>query len=132
MVTLKPTDSIAMAADIFKVFGIHHIPVVDEKQLVGIISKSDFLFFRRGFLDNDDDQKLEEIRMQNYTVSFIMTKGLGKLEPTDKIVVALEIFRKNIFHAIPVVDKGELIGIITTHDIIENLAKDNKTIADYE
>jgi acetoin utilization protein AcuB len=52
-----------------------------------------------------------------------MTKGLATLSPDDRIDIAIEVFRENILHAIPVVENDELVGLITTHDIIEALAK---------
>jgi len=48
----------------------------------------------------------------------IMVRGLGKLEPDDRINVALEVFSRNWFHALPVVADGELVGIVTTQDVI--------------
>ena len=131
LVTLSPTASIADAAKIFSTKKVHHIPITLEGELIGIVSKSDFLFFRRGFLDNKEDEKVEEIRMNNYQVSFIMTKGIAKLESTDRINVCLELFKENIFHAIPVVDNSKLVGIVTTYDIISQLAADNKAVAEY-
>lgn len=130
--TLTPTNSIADASDMFSKNKIHHIPIVKDDKLVGIVSKSDYLFFKRGFLNDRDDDKIEEIRMQNYEVSYIMTKGIAKLEPTDRINVALEIFKENIFHAIPVVDEGRLVGIVTTFDIINHLASDNEAHMAYD
>lgn len=131
LVTLSPTASIADAAKIFTTKKVHHIPITLEGELVGIVSKSDYLFFRRGFLDNKEDEKVEEIRMNNYQVSFIMTKGVAKLEPTDRINVCLELFKENIFHAIPVVKGSQLVGLVTTYDIINQLAADNKAVAEY-
>ena len=131
LITLSPTASIAEAAKIFKEKRVHHIPITDVGVLVGIVSKSDFLFFRRGFLDNKEDEKMEEIRMNNYQVSYIMTKGIAKLEPTSRINVALELFKENIFHAIPVVSNGKLEGIVTTFDIINQLALDREAVAEY-
>ena len=131
LVTLKPNDSIATAAEVFKTKKVHHIPVVDNGKLVGMLSKSDYLFFRRGFLNNQDDEKIEEIRMQNYEVSFIMTKGIATLESSDRINVTLEIFKENMFHAIPIVDNGQLAGIVTTYDIIKNLAEDKTAVNEY-
>jgi len=130
--TLKPSASIADAAAIFNEHKIHHIPVTMEDELVGIISMSDYLFFRRGFLDHSDDQKVEDIRMNNYEVSHIMTKGIATMESTERINVALEIFKENILHAIPIVDDNRLVGIVTTHDIIAHLAKDNEAYAEYD
>lgn len=132
IITLAPDASIAEAAKIFKAHKVHHIPIVEGEKLVGIVSVSDFLFFRRGFLDNANDEKIEEIRMNNYDVSFIMTKGIGKLEPDQKINVALDVFRKNLFHALPVVEGEKLVGIVTTWDIINHLAEDNSAVASYE
>jgi acetoin utilization protein AcuB len=56
-----------------------------------------------------------------------MTKGLAKLDPEDRINVALEIFLVNRFHAIPVVKNEELVGIVTTYDIIKTLAGQSVT-----
>ncbi|HQU60501.1 MAG TPA: CBS domain-containing protein, partial [Saprospiraceae bacterium] len=48
---------------------------------------------------------------------------LAKLNPNARINVALEIFMENRFHAVPVVEEnGELVGIVTTFDIIKALA----------
>ena len=132
VITLKPSASIAEAADISEKYKVHHIPIAMDGELVGIVSMTDYLFFRRGFLDNRDDKKIEDIRMNNYEVSHIMTKGVATMESTDKINVALEIFKENILHAIPIVDNNLLVGIVTTHDIIANLAKDNVAYAEYE
>ena len=130
--TLTPSATIGDAAKIFDEHKVHHIPIAIDNTLLGIVSMSDYLFFRRGFLDNRDDEKIEDIRMNNYEVSFIMTKGIATMESTEKINVALEIFKENLFHAIPIVDEGVLIGILTTHDIIKNLAKDNEAYAEYD
>lgn len=131
-ITLSPSATIGEAAHIFNNHKIHHIPVTLGGELHGIVSKSDFLFFQRGFLDNREDKQLEDARMNNYAVSYIMTKGVARLQPTDRINVALDIFQKNLFHAIPVVKDSKLVGIVTTHDIIYNLAKDNVAYAEYE
>ncbi|MFT4535833.1 MAG: CBS domain-containing protein [Saprospiraceae bacterium] len=130
--TLPPSATIGDAAKIFDKHQVHHIPIALGKTLLGLISMSDYLFFRRGFLDNRDDQKVEDIRMNNYEVSYIMTKGIATMNSTERINVALEIFKENLFHAIPIVNDDVLVGILTTHDIIINLAKDNAAYAEYD
>ncbi len=131
-ISLNPASSISEASVIFSKNRIHHIPIVEDGKLVGLISKSDYLFFKRGFLDENIDEKIEEIRMNNYEVRHIMTTGIASMEPDERINVALEIFKENLFHAIPIVEGGKLVGILTTLDIISNLAKDNKAYAAYE
>ena len=49
----------------------------------------------------------------------VMTKKLATLEPTDKIGSAAELFLLNRFHAVPIVVNGDLIGIVTSFDILK-------------
>lgn len=130
--SLQSNASISDAARIFEANNIHHIPILEGKKLKGIVSKSDYLFFRRGFLEESQNDQLEQIRMNNYEVSYIMTKGLAKMEPNEKINVAVSLFKENIFHAIPIIENDELVGIVTTYDIIKHIDADNQVIAEYE
>lgn len=124
LITVNEKDKLTAVKDIFDSKRIHHIPVVRFKKIVGIVSKTDFLAFIRGFSQNEEDRFVNDSRLRAYTADEIMTTGLAKLEPTDRIDVALEIFKINMFHAIPVVQEDELVGIITTHDIIKTLAEE--------
>ena len=61
-----------------------------------------------------------------------MKKQLAKVEPTDSIRTVLEVFKLNRLHALPVVENGnDLIGMITTHDIIIALAEEKVELQDY-
>jgi len=125
LITVAPTDKLTIVKEIFDENNIHHLPVVRFKELVGIISKSDFLHFLRGFSPNEEDRFVNFARLKAYNAEDIMTKGIAKLDPEDRINVALEIFMVNRFHAIPVVKEGDLVGIVTTYDIIRTLAKES-------
>ncbi len=131
-VSIGPDETLQAAQDTFDKYKIHHIPVVLNGELVGMLSKSDFSFFKRGFNDESFDNILLDVKLNNYKVKSIMTTGLGKLEETDRINVALDIFRKNIFHALPVVNGNRIVGIVTTQDIINALADDNEAVSKYE
>jgi CBS domain-containing protein len=89
-----------------------------------MVSKSDYLFFKRGFLDDKTDQRIEDIRMNNYELSDIMTRNLVQISSNAPIYEALELFQKNEFHALPVVEKDKLVGLVTTLDIINEILKD--------
>lgn len=131
-VTISPEDNLLAAKDVFEKYQIHHIPVVFEGDLVGMLSKSDFSFFKRGFNDEADDKVLSDVKLNNYKVKSIMTKGLAKLDADDRINLALEIFKSNVFHALPVMESNKIVGIITTHDIIKHLADENIAVNEYE
>ncbi|MCB9081099.1 MAG: CBS domain-containing protein [Lewinellaceae bacterium] len=122
LITVNPADKLTVVKEVFDTHNIHHIPVVRFKEIVGIISKTDFLHFMRGFSRNDEDRFVNYARLRAYSAEDIMTKGLAKLTPNDRINVALEIFLANRFHAIPVTENNDLVGIVTTFDIIKALA----------
>ena len=129
-VTLGPNDDLLKADKLFTDRKFHHLPVIDEGKLVGMVSKSDLLFFKRGF--NQEPAVEENERLQSRKVGDIMVTRLAKLEPTDRINVALEVFKENLFHALPVVENDRLVGIVTTLDIINALADDKGATSEYK
>jgi len=122
LITVNPADKLIAVRKIFDENKIHHIPVVRFRKIVGIISKSDLLYFMKGLGNVNNPVDLNQGRLLITQAQDIMTTGLAKMAPTDRINVALEVFRENILHAIPVVENDELVGILTTHDIITALA----------
>lgn len=117
LVTINPEATLREVKEIFDSHSFHHIPVVNFRKIVGIVSRTDFDRFVGGLKRNNESLDA----LDNTHVEEIMTKGLGKLEPDDRINVALEIFSKNWFHVLPVVQNDELVGIVTTQDIIRAL-----------
>jgi len=119
--TVSSEDNLATVKEIFDQHNIHHIPVLHVRQLVGMVSKTDFEHFMGGLSHFQDDQFVNEHRLKNMKASELMVKRLGKLEPEDRINVAIEVFCKNLFHALPVVQGDELVGMVTTFDILKML-----------
>lgn len=130
LLTVNPKDKLSVVKEIFDAHKIHHLPVVRYKSIVGMVSKSDLLYFIKGAsYESGYDDMLNEARLNNYTAEEIMTSGLAKVSSKDRIGVAIEVFKENLFHAIPVVDNDELVGILTTYDIISSLSiKDQKAV----
>lgn len=121
LVTVNPEDSLLHVKKIFDTHTFHHLPVVRFRKIVGIISKTDFQHFTGGLSHSATDRTVDESWLEQTRAEDIMTKGIGKLEPDDRINVALEIFSKNWFHALPVVQNDELVGIVTTQDVIKSI-----------
>lgn len=123
LVTVTPEDDLSVVKKIFDTHSFHHIPVVHFRDLVGLVSKSDFLAYSNSMLDSGrvdilDDQKL------NFTkVKQIMVTRLGKLEHDDRIEVAIDVFLTNYFHCLPVVKGSELLGLLTPYDILRYISK---------
>ncbi len=127
LITVNPKDKLTAVKEIFEKNKIHHVPVVRFREIVGMISKTDFLHFLRGFKRSDEDRFVDNARLRVYTAEDIMTTGLAKITPNERINVALDIFLENRFHAIPIVENEELVGIITTFDILKALANEEIT-----
>ncbi len=125
LVTILPTDTLDVAKEIFDKQPIHHLPVVRYKKLVGFISKTDILHFIKGVTSSIKEEEAEEARLKTYTVQDIMKTGIATLEPTDRINVALQLFLENRFHALPIVENDELVGMLTTFDIIKLLVEED-------
>lgn len=126
LVTVNPEDTLVRVKEIFDQHNFHHLPVVRFREIVGIISRSDVDHFVGGATHGDAgaDRFVENLRLQRAKAQDIMTKGLAKLEPEDRINVALEVFSINRFHALPVVKDGELVGIVTPFDVLRALAQE--------
>lgn len=116
--TVRSDDSLMTVKELFDQHDFHHIPVVDEDQISGILSKSDFLYFLRGYTNNDIDRFIEAAKLRAFKVEEVMKKELVTLKPGDTIKEALNIFENNKFHCIPIAEEEELKGIITPLDII--------------
>lgn len=132
LVTVNPEDNLAKVKTCFEENNIHHLPVVRFKQIVGIISVSDFNHFLHGFTNNNSDALLESVRLKTWKAEDIMTKKLAKIDVDDAISVALDVFKTNRIHALPVEKNGELVGILTTYDIICAIASEPIRLEDYE
>jgi acetoin utilization protein AcuB len=122
LITVSPADKLSVVKEIFDTHSIHHLPVVRFKEIVGIISNTDFVQFLHGFYPNNDDRFVDHARLHSFSAEDIMTKGMAKLDPEDRINVALDLFLVNRFHAIPVIAHNELVGIVTPYDVMRALA----------
>ncbi len=112
LTTLQPNDKVGRAVEIFKTKRIHHLPIVDNGDLVGLITTHDL--WNKHIAPGD----FEKIAIQD-----IMSKKLIKLTPEDKIGTAAELFLDNRFHALPVVDGTKIVGLITTFDVLRYMFK---------
>ena len=132
LITVRPDDTLKKVEELFTEFKIHHLPVVDKGELIGMVSKTDYLFFKRGFGVSGPEKTYDELRLKTHTVEDIMITGIAKLDSDDRINVAIEVFKLNMLHALPVMDGDALVGMVTTHDLIKRLADDKEITSEYK
>ena len=96
----------------------HHLPVLDGKKLVGMISITDLLKLSLDELDSDTDAFLD----RNFSISDVMQSHLITISYRATIEEAAQLLSAGGFHALPVIDHdGNLQGLLTSTDLINYL-----------
>ncbi|WP_457549814.1 CBS domain-containing protein [Archaeoglobus sp.] len=102
--------------EVLKEYKISAVPVLKNGKLVGIVTIKDIL------------KKIEENQL-----ALLMTENPVTVKPNDSIKKVVEIFLKNPFRRLPVVEKDKLVGFLTVRDLIKKIAEMNidKPVRDY-
>lgn len=118
VITANENDDLRKVVEKLKQNAIRHIPIVKGKEVIGIISRTDINRLTFGALF-EGQEGADEAILDMLTISQVMTSK-PKTVSSDTIIRDLaEIFVKEEFHALPVVDNGELKGIVTTTDVVK-------------
>lgn len=119
LITVAPETSLTQIKHTFDNHTFHHLPVVQAGgKLVGIISKEDFARAAYMLSLSTDGQAYSQLEYASLTANDIMTIYPVFLEPHDTVGLAADIFLANKFHALPILEEGQLVGLITTHDLV--------------
>ena len=125
LVIVKPEDTIDRIHVLFEKHSFHHIPVVDHNKLVGIISKTDYVKIRHMLATTWSGETICPDMYKQMSAADSMSREPLRIEPADTIGLAADIFRANAMHALPVVEDGELVGIVTSHDLLTYAYQDS-------
>ncbi len=121
VVTVSPDDLVERVAELFQKYNIHHLPVINPLGLVvGIVSKADFLKVHHYFsiFATPQSEEMNRKLFRSLLVQEIMSEKIARVEPQTSLKRVVELLLCNQFHALPVVERGALRGILTTYDII--------------
>ncbi len=122
VITISQEESLSQADDMMNNYNIRHLPVVDQDNtLVGIISKSDFVALK--YVDS---------RLKDYKVRTFMSTPVKAVRKTTSIKEVAKLFVDKKISSVVVVDEKEVIGILTSEDLIRLLAGDNDYLNETE
>ncbi len=93
--------------------GFRHLPVVDQGKLVGILTDRDIRFATSSLFHTP----LHEGDL----VTLAMSAHPLTADPLDPVEDAARIMRENKIGCLPVLDGGELVGILTGMDLLDAL-----------
>lgn len=122
LIVANPNTKFTDIQQLFMEYKVHHLPVMDGDELIGIISSRDVMRAYVDLLPKLEKYDTETINRE-IKVKDIMTADPETIGTGDTIRKAAEIFAEGKFQSLPVVDKGLVKGIVTTSDLIEYLLR---------
>ena len=114
--TLRPNDLVDLAASVMDWRHIRHVPVENEQGgLVGLVTHRALLRLMSGRSVANGSNPL--------TVSEVMKTTPTSVTSTTPTLEAMEIMRAGKIGCLPVVDDGQLVGIVTSYDFLTATAR---------
>jgi acetoin utilization protein AcuB len=102
--------------------GYRHLPVVADDKLVGIITDRDLrLAVNSPVVQGDADLKRETV-LDEVRVDQCMTPDPQRVSPHTPAHEVADLLSLNKFGAMPVVDEGKLVGMISYIDFLKHYA----------
>lgn len=122
LIALTRSDDLERAEMLFKRHKIKHIPVVSGEVVIGMLSYSDLL--KISYADiSEDEHNVSSVVYNMFTIEQVMIKDVVTITSETTIKEAANILAERDFHALPVVDDGTLVGIVTTTDLLNYFIK---------
>ncbi len=117
VVTLGPDDSLLEAHRLMGAERIRALPVVEDGELKGIITRTDLLSNDNSrFLSRNNQE--ESLKVLTNSVSQIMITNVTTITPETTLLDAARLMLENKFHSLPVLDaEKKLAGILTESDL---------------
>lgn len=119
VVTIEPNQSLRDAHEFMIEWNIRHLPVVNGKKLVGILSDRDILLVSK----RDD----VGILVPAVSVSHVMTAEPMTCDMNTDISIVARKMLDNKIDSLPILTDGELVGLITSSDLLELLIEREQT-----
>ena len=101
---------------------IHHVPIVSGRKLVGMISSADMMRMSVSSAYGADQRAIDAMLDHEFTIEKAMRTDVVTLKESETVRDAARELRSSTFHSLPIVDdEGNLVGIVTSADLIAYL-----------
>ncbi|HBG19608.1 MAG: acetoin utilization protein AcuB [Desulfobacterales bacterium GWB2_56_26] len=118
LITVSPETTLVQARDLIEEKQIDHLLVVNaKKKLVGIVSDRDLKQYWASPATSLSTHELNYL-LEKVIVSMIMVKTVVTVSVSTTIERAAYVMQQNRISALPVMDGDELVGIITSTDVM--------------
>lgn len=118
-ITVQPITKLNEVIGLMKSHQFRHLLVVDSKQLVGIISDRDVRLAMNSPLVKHQPEHDWEL-LNTIIAADCMTPNPLTIQPNESAAKVAELMNHYKFDALPVVEAGQLVGIVTVGDILKH------------
>jgi acetoin utilization protein AcuB len=123
VVTVSMDDGLRMVRQLFEQHGFHHLLVVEDGRLVGLISDRDLLRHVSPFVGHDLAERAQDMATLNKRAHQIMTRKPIFAHPDTTVPEAVALILDRRISCLPVVDeRTRPVGVVTWRDILKILA----------
>ncbi len=119
LITVSPELSIGEIRPMFDQYQIHHLLVVEDGKLVGLISDRDVLRNISPFVNTTAEDEKDSFTLTRKARQ-IMTTKLVTVESNEGIRDACNRLLQSKVSLLPVVDEGKLVGVVSWKDVLRH------------
>ena len=121
-VTVQPSTLLLDAALTLRTSAFRHLPVVENGQLVGLLTDRDIQRCAPSRLIPITEDGYNQV-FAGTTVARIMTREPISASPELSLSAAIALMQQSRYGCLPVVENGELVGILTRSDLVDTLQR---------
>ena len=116
--TVTPDHSIPDALSVMTERGVRHLPVVEGRRVVGVISRNDIAAASPSKATTLSAQEATYL-ISKLRVAKVMSRPAVVISPDALLEEAATVLRDGKIEMLPVVADGALVGVITESDILD-------------
>ena len=116
--TLGRNDSLQLAQDIMTLGRVRHFPVLEDGELAGVMSQRDLYKASLGSVMKYGEKAQREF-LDTIAVKEVMNYPPVTIAPQASVQEAARLMLKEKIGCLPVLDKDELVGIVTETDMLQ-------------
>lgn len=121
---VKWDDPIDKLKTLFFKEKLRHIPVVEKRKYVGMISVSTFKEYSQKMIINTEDEDEDQFSLKISDFEYLVDRKSPVLFPEDSILKPIELFTKGKGECFPVIDlDNTLLGVLSYIDLLLYLNK---------
>jgi CBS domain-containing protein len=118
--TLGRNDTLDLADNVMNLDRIRHLPVLDEKRVVGVVSQRD-LFRSALAVALGYGERAQATLLKTLRVKEVMSEPAITISSEAPIKEAARLMIERKIGCLPVIEGGRLVGIVTETDILRHI-----------